>query len=153
MARGKKNRAAVAVLNKKEAEADVGASTKFATQADYKRAVSFNEEEYTDLPPVDIENRKCHNVACLVLLLATWAVLLGLGIYGYQNGDPLLLVYGTDYKGGTLRKRMFDVLEQVTSEDADLTEVNFFGVCVSECPKDGQVVCTDEAEEIMRKDI
>ena len=126
------------------------------------KAVSM--KEFTvDVPPVDVQNRRCTDILFLVIFALYWLGMIVVTVIGTQQGDPRRLVYGTDNAGRVcggdeLPDKPYTVYPR-TAEDALLAgeeisrtepwNILFFGVCVSECPKEGDFVCTVEAEALV----
>lgn len=44
-------------------------------------------------------NRKCRDVAFLVVFIAFWVAMIVNSSFGFNQGNPLRLIYGLDYKG------------------------------------------------------
>jgi len=44
-------------------------------------------------------NRHCTDVLCLLLLVASWVVMTGVGLYAVSNGDYRVVLYPFDYDG------------------------------------------------------
>lgn len=117
-------------------------------------------EQAVKIPPVSIANRKSTDILFLLIFALFWAGQIGIAIVGYYNGDPRRLVYGTDYQGvqcgGDLKPTQTKTVFPRTAEDVFLAgadkiatpwEISFFSICQEKCPKEGDFVCTDEAEE------
>lgn len=91
-----------------------------------------------------------------------------------SSGDPNRLLYGSDYKGrtcGTISpiagtdppvetdltdklltyypRLVEDVVAFAQSGSTNPLDLNLYGVCVSECPAKGTVVCDDEGEPVL----
>jgi Plasma-membrane choline transporter len=83
-----------------------------------------------DGPTVD---RHCTDVLCAGLLLASWIVMTGLGIYAMVNGNIDFLIRPLDFDGGICGTNYNNLDRQ---EYPYLLYVNEFagGVCVKECP-------------------
>uniref|UniRef100_A0A7S4J5U8 Choline transporter-like protein n=1 Tax=Odontella aurita TaxID=265563 RepID=A0A7S4J5U8_9STRA len=80
-----------------------------------------------------VQNRRCTDVLCSLLLVLTWAAMTGLGFYAVSNGDYRVIVYPMDYDGnicgtnyGNIDMEDYPFLYYVNSYSA--------GVCVKECP-------------------
>ncbi|KAJ4836176.1 Choline transporter protein 1 [Turnera subulata] len=50
-------------------------------------------------------NRKCRDVAFLVLFIAFWVAMIVNSSFGFNRGNPLRLTYGLDYKGNVCGDR------------------------------------------------
>lgn len=119
----------------------------------------------TKLPPVPISARKCRDIFFLLLFVAYWCVQIGIFIVGYQNGDPRRLIYGSDSNGtvcgGDKKPLQNLVVYPRTAEDVFLAadkittpwDITFFGICTDSCPKAGDLVCTDAAEEVVQNEL
>ncbi len=113
------------------------------------------EEESETLP---VARRRCTDVLALVLFLMYLVGMVFLTALSSRTGNPERLMYGHDAQGRVcggselpLQTRVAyprandDILNSgVLSNPASL--VRFFGVCVAECPRAGDFVCTSEAE-------
>ncbi|XP_031406693.1 choline transporter protein 1 [Punica granatum] len=53
----------------------------------------------TQLGGVIRHNRKCRDVAFLVIFIAFWVAMIVNSSFGFNQGNPLRLTYGLDYKG------------------------------------------------------
>jgi hypothetical protein len=78
------------------------------------------------------KHRHCTDVLCLLLLVAQWIVLTGIGIYAIENGDIRLILNPLDFDGNICGT---DFAADMT-EYPNLLYVNNFGggVCVKKCP-------------------
>jgi hypothetical protein len=78
------------------------------------------------------KHRHCTDVLCLLLLVAHWIVLTGIGIYAIVNGDIRLILNPLDFDGNICGT---DFAADMT-EYPNLLYVNNFGggVCVKKCP-------------------
>jgi Plasma-membrane choline transporter len=79
------------------------------------------------------QNRHCTDVFCLLLLVASWVVMSGIGGYALTKGDIRLVLYPLDYDGnicgtdyGAVDMTAFPYLLYVNSYGG--------GVCVKQCP-------------------
>ncbi|KAM7250152.1 hypothetical protein ACFE04_022035 [Oxalis oulophora] len=50
-------------------------------------------------------NRKCRDVTFLVIFIAFWVAMIVNSSFGFNQGDPLRLTYGLDYKGNVCGDR------------------------------------------------
>ncbi|KAF7836734.1 choline transporter protein 1 [Senna tora] len=50
-------------------------------------------------------NRKCRDVAVLVIFIAFWIAMIVNSSFGFNQGNPLRLIYGLDYKGNVCGDR------------------------------------------------
>lgn len=80
-----------------------------------------------------VENRKCTDILCTLLLVLTWAAMTGLGLFAVSNGDYRVIVYPMDYDGnicgtdyGAIDMKEYPYLYYVNSYSG--------GVCVKQCP-------------------
>ena len=128
------------------------------------RSMRFEEDERPDLPPVEPQTRKCTDLLFLLIFLLYFLTQCGIAGYGYQNGDPNLLVYGTDNLGnlcgvGDFEDRPFLALPRLTLDVAEaavtgiFSDVSFFGVCSERCPLETEFVCSDTAEAIIAEEV
>ncbi|KAK8478285.1 hypothetical protein V6N13_087946 [Hibiscus sabdariffa] len=53
----------------------------------------------TELGGIIKHNRKCRDVAFLVVFIAFWVAMIVNSSFGFNQGNPLRLTYGLDYKG------------------------------------------------------
>ncbi|XP_039040445.1 choline transporter protein 1-like [Hibiscus syriacus] len=53
----------------------------------------------TELGGIIKHNRKCRDVAFLVIFIAFWVAMIVNSSFGFNQGNPLRLTYGLDYKG------------------------------------------------------
>lgn len=53
-------------------------------------------------------NRKCRDVVFLVIFIAFWVAMIVNSSFGFNQGNPLRLVYGLDYKGNVCGDRHAD---------------------------------------------
>lgn len=82
-----------------------------------------------DGPTVD---RHCTDIFCFVIIIASWVVMTGIGIYAMANGNLDFVIRPLDYDGG-ICGTTFNNIDRV--DYPYLLYVNLFaGVCVNECP-------------------
>lgn len=81
-----------------------------------------------------VQNRKCTDIFCLFLLLASWAALTFIGVTAYALGDHRVVLYPMDYDGNICGANYG---EKDMTDYKYLYPVNFYsgGVCVKECPE------------------
>jgi len=82
-----------------------------------------------------VEKRSCTDVLFLLLIIAAWVAMTGVGIDSIEQGDPRILVNGIDYAGNICG---------YTSSVKDLKYLfwinEYTTVCIDECPSvDGGV--------------
>ncbi|KAJ0102957.1 hypothetical protein Patl1_04616 [Pistacia atlantica] len=53
-------------------------------------------------------NRKCRDIAFLVIFIAFWVAMIVNSSFGFNQGNPLRLTYGLDYKGNVCGDRHAD---------------------------------------------
>lgn len=83
----------------------------------------------TNPDPAQIQ-RKCTDVLCILLLIACWVVMTGIGVVSIQNGNPRALVSPTDYKG-----RICGVDHGVVNKPYGYYIDSYLNmVCLDECP-------------------
>lgn len=82
------------------------------------------------------EKRGCTDVLCLLLIVASWAVMTWLGIFSFQNGDYRRLLNPIDYNGNMCGFNNTEVGGIDMNDFPYLYPVNFYfaGVCVNTCP-------------------
>ena len=94
------------------------------------RRVTTNEE----LRDGPLKDRRCTDVFCFLVFLVFIAAMVVVGVFGFMNGDPALIIYPHDSSGnqcgrpGTPAEK-YPLLYFV---DPDSTK---FTVCVKECPQ------------------
>lgn len=78
-------------------------------------------------------DRRCTDVLCLLLLVASWAGMSAIGYYAVTEGDPRLVLYPLDYDGNICGT---DFGPSNMTDFPNLLYINHFtgGVCVKECP-------------------
>jgi hypothetical protein len=85
------------------------------------------------------DKRGCTDILCLLIFVAFWVVMLGIGIYAVSNGDPNALIYARDYEGnvckGTKNKIYYPDYVLLTAQ----TEDDLVGFCVETCPSAGDI--------------
>jgi hypothetical protein len=82
-----------------------------------------------DGPTVD---RHCTDIFCFLLIIASWVVMTGIGIYAMANGNIDFVIRPLDYDGG-ICGTTFNNIDRV--DYPYLLYVNLFaGVCVNTCP-------------------
>lgn len=84
------------------------------------------------------ENRHCTDVLCLLLLLATWVVMTGLGLAVIQKGDHRVVFHPMDYDGNICGIEWDGV--DMSGYDYLYFVNRFVGVCVDRCPNLDNVV-------------
>lgn len=123
----------------------------------------YTGEKKTGVAPAT--TRKCRDVVCLLLFIVFWIGMLAVAGVGLHFGEPKRLLYGTDYQGTTcgtgnmkdqpltFYPRMSeDIVEQsMDSSITSPTDFEFYGVCVSECPKQFTHFCNYEFETELLK--
>lgn len=100
-----------------------------------------------------VTKRKCRDLFFTLLIILFWAGMVAIGIASRQYGEPQRLVYGSDYTGKTCgmnsnEGRKYIAYPRANNEDfvANIGKTNpldfkFYGICLSSCPKFGDVVC------------
>lgn len=92
-----------------------------------------------------VKDRHCTDVFCMLLLVASWVAMTGVGIYAMANGNIDLIIRPLDYDGnvcGTNFGSSFNANGTSDGGGADMTDYPFLlylnsytgGVCVKECP-------------------
>lgn len=117
-------------------------------------------------------NRSCtDSIFCILFCIALVAAAIII-IVGMSNGNIESLYYGTDSTGMTCGSQnnnlktnenhadltetkrivyprlMEDMLRQSTTVSTDPNDYKFYGVCVSECPKAGEWICSTKGNSI-----
>ena len=82
-----------------------------------------------DGPTVD---RHCTDIVCFGLIIASWIVMTGIGIYAMANGNIDYILRPLDYDGGICGTN-FNNLDRTNFPYLLYTNV-FAGVCVNKCP-------------------
>jgi len=82
-----------------------------------------------------IANRHCTDILCCLIFTAFFAAMIGCGIYGFANGDPLLLTYPYDSSGNQCGAPD-DSAENYENLyfPAPHTDYVDLSVCVKDCP-------------------
>lgn len=135
---------------------------------DHQKRVGLSYREEKLDPPVSIRDRKCTDILFLLIFILYWVGIVTIGIVGQQNGDPRLLIYGSDSNkvtcGGDQKPNETFVVFPRAAEDAfiasqsftsktDLiSKLNFYSVCVNECPQEGDIVCSDEGKAALEEE-
>lgn len=115
-----------------------------------------------------LEGRGCTDLFCLILFCVYWVGMFAVAGIAFSKGDAKRLIYGTDYLGGTCgldthvdRKR---IVYPRTNEDlllnmkggklslSDPSAFKFYGICVSECPKERELTCNYVGDQIPADD-
>lgn len=126
-----------------------------------------SQREIELIPPVPLSARKCTDCLFLIIFSLYCIGMLVIGIIGFQNGDPQRLVYGSDYKGrtcgGVNNTNAKYIVYPRPHEDVYLAgtevalsrpwDINFFSVCVEECPRADQIICDDEGTAMVEEAI
>ena len=123
-----------------------------------------------DFPPVPSNERKCTDVAFLLIFFFYWIGIIVVAVVAYDAGNPARLVYGSDYQGNICgdekgakgsapfvvfpraeqdidQNQLYLATSSVLGFDFDVFDVDFFSICQESCPKAGDFVCTYEAED------
>ncbi|XP_031115625.1 choline transporter protein 1-like [Ipomoea triloba] len=94
-------------------------------------------------------NRKCRDVVFLVIFIAFWVAMIVNSSFGFNQGNPLRLTYGLDYKGNVCGDRHADPnlheldlrywlnpneVYQSGSKDSDVKLANARSICLMDCP-------------------
>ncbi|KDP27036.1 hypothetical protein JCGZ_20971 [Jatropha curcas] len=92
-------------------------------------------------------NRKCRDVAFLVIFIAFWVAMIVNSSFGFNKGNPLRLTYGLDYKGNVCGDRHAGLRElelmywvnpnQVYLsglKDSQFKLANARSICLLDCP-------------------
>eukprot|EP00538_Stauroneis_constricta_P011380 CAMPEP_0119551812 /NCGR_PEP_ID=MMETSP1352-20130426/4955_1 /TAXON_ID=265584 /ORGANISM="Stauroneis constricta, Strain CCMP1120" /LENGTH=677 /DNA_ID=CAMNT_0007597927 /DNA_START=70 /DNA_END=2103 /DNA_ORIENTATION=- len=79
-----------------------------------------------------VESRRCTDLFCFFLLVASWIAMTYIGAYAISNGDYRLVINPLDYDGNVCGTDFGSV---DMSDFPNLLYVNqYAGVCVSKCP-------------------
>jgi hypothetical protein len=99
------------------------------------------------------KGRKCRDVLCLAIFGVFWLGMIIICMVAISTGDPYRLLYGSDYEGdacgGSNRAdlpfayypRMNKDLLDASQSGQDPMKIQFYGLCVKECPKPGSFIC------------
>ncbi|VFQ91854.1 unnamed protein product [Cuscuta campestris] len=94
-------------------------------------------------------NRKCRDVIFLVIFIAFWVSMVVNSSFGFNQGNPLRLSYGLDYKGNICGDKHADPnlheldlkywlnpneVYQTSSKDSDAKLANARSICLLDCP-------------------
>ncbi|KAL5147352.1 Choline transporter protein 1 [Glycine soja] len=94
-------------------------------------------------------NRKCRDITVLVIFIAFWIAMIVNSSFGFNQGNPLRLTYGLDYKGNVcgdkhahpglseLELRYWQNPNQVYQsglKDSQFKLADARSICLSECP-------------------
>ncbi|KAK7257221.1 hypothetical protein RIF29_31029 [Crotalaria pallida] len=94
-------------------------------------------------------NRKCRDITVLVIFIAFWIAMIVNSSFGFNQGNPLRLTYGLDYKGnvcgdkyadpglGELELRYWQNPNQVYQsglKDSQFKLANARSICLLDCP-------------------
>ncbi|XP_057729653.1 choline transporter protein 1 [Arachis stenosperma] len=92
-------------------------------------------------------NRKCSDIAVLVILIAFWISMIVNSSFGFNQGNPLRLTYGLDYKGNVCGDKHAGLHEvellywlnpnqvyQSGLKDSKLKLVDARSICLLDCP-------------------
>ncbi|XP_031284136.1 choline transporter protein 1 isoform X2 [Pistacia vera] len=94
-------------------------------------------------------NRKCRDIAFLVIFIAFWVAMIVNSSFGFNQGNPLRLTYGLDYKGNVCGDRHADPglrelelrywlnpnqVYQSGLKDGQLKLENARSICLLDCP-------------------
>eukprot|EP00740_Mantoniella_antarctica_P000711 CAMPEP_0181393730 /NCGR_PEP_ID=MMETSP1106-20121128/27352_1 /TAXON_ID=81844 /ORGANISM="Mantoniella antarctica, Strain SL-175" /LENGTH=752 /DNA_ID=CAMNT_0023515083 /DNA_START=27 /DNA_END=2285 /DNA_ORIENTATION=- len=94
------------------------------------------------------KNRRCTDILFLLIFFAFMVGLFAAGIYGFANGDPRILIYGTDYQGDLCDSGHLDGLKtrywvnpyEIMSSIPSATKSNRYNfrdvksICLDACP-------------------
>lgn len=125
---------------------------------------------------VEKRERKITDLFCLLMFAAAMLLWGAIGVISFSAGKPQSLIYGTDYTGNMCSEGVNDgkdllyyprlgedlvdsmialgtdwenIQDSVMSGGLDiLTKFELTGVCVSECPVEGEIVCTRDYLEL-----
>lgn len=94
-------------------------------------------------------NRKCRDVVFLVIFIAFWVAMIVNSSFGFNQGNPLRLNYGLDYKGNVCGDRHADLdlrelelrywlnpnqVYQTGVKDSKFQLSNARSICLMDCP-------------------
>lgn len=95
--------------------------------------------------------RKCRDTLCCLFFFLFWVGMVVIAGVAFHKGHPTRLLYGTDYLGRTCGEDEVHGLKYITyprtAEDylinlgVNPLDMKFYGVCVSACPHQFDVVC------------
>jgi len=100
------------------------------------------------------KKRKCHDIVMILIFFVFWMGMFVIAGVAFNKGDPARLTNGVDYQGVTCgtegQKDKSNIVYPRTSTDlarqggrkiTKIGDMNFYGICVKECPKAGTFVC------------
>ena len=106
----------------------------------------------------DKVKRKCRDILCTLIFIVFCLGMIIVAAVGVQNGDPLRLVYATDYKGSTCGDgklgsiayfpRMNQDLLDASREGTAPLDTKFYTICVEKCPAVGELVCNYDGDSL-----
>ncbi|KAF3442528.1 hypothetical protein FNV43_RR16444 [Rhamnella rubrinervis] len=94
-------------------------------------------------------NRKCRDIVFLVIFIAFWVAMIVNSSFGFNQGNPLRLTYGLDYKGNVCGDKHADPglrelelrywlnpnqVYQSGLKDSQFKLVNARSICLLDCP-------------------
>ncbi|XP_072015999.1 choline transporter-like protein 2 isoform X1 [Amphiura filiformis] len=92
------------------------------------------------------EDRSCTDIICCLLFFVFVIGMVGLGGYAYYSGDPLTLIYATDYQGNVCGKTpgfeqkpflfYFDLLECFDTTTIVTSNCPSTKICLERCPRE-----------------
>ncbi|KAL1296314.1 hypothetical protein HN51_057017 [Arachis hypogaea] len=103
----------------------------------------------TQMGAIISHNRKCRDITVLFIFIAFWIAMIVNSSFGFNQGNPLRLTYGVDYKGNVcgdkhsdpnlskLELRYWQNPNQVYQsglKDSQFKLVDARTICLSECP-------------------
>ncbi|CAN1224147.1 Choline transporter protein 1 [Linum grandiflorum] len=104
----------------------------------------------TQIDGIIRRSRKCRDVAFLVLFIAFWVAMIVNSSFGFNQGNPLRLTYGLDYKGNVCgdkhahpNLRELELTYWVNpnqvylsgSKDSQFKLANARSICLLDCPR------------------
>ncbi|CAK4664861.1 hypothetical protein LEN26_007338 [Aphanomyces euteiches] len=85
-------------------------------------------------------DRKCRDVVCLIFFGIFWLGMVTICIVAFQYGNVSTLVYPRDHNGQLCNASFPDAFYPHPALDVQQGSPTYYGICVEECPKEGDVV-------------
>jgi len=113
----------------------------------YETEDGEGESSGTSAPVPQQENRKCRDVLFLLLFFFFSVGMIIIAGYGYNHGDPIVLIYGPDYNGnicnqnangldlkGFKHRYFLNPNEVIAAESITVTLEDAASICLKGCP-------------------
>ena len=102
--------------------------------AEYKSIVN---EELRDGP---VKNRRCTDILCCLIFTCFFIAMIAVGVYGFSNGDPGLVLYPYDSSGNqcgrpdTVTDNYNYIYYAAARNIHTISDFSDYRVCVKSCP-------------------